>query len=571
MSPSPSALPVRAERAAKNTDHDAPLQLQSRGEALYAELGNRRYRIRGLADNHGSCRMRVNLLVARDELLHVDTLDLYQARARRAFLQAAAAELYVEEPILKQDLGRLLLALEQLQQAQLEADAGAEAAAVEITPQRRDAALELLRDPQLCRRILRDYATCGLVGEETNKLLCYLACTSRLLPSPLAVLIHSSSAAGKTSLMDATLALMPEEQQLRLAALTGRALYYMGRGDLKHKILAVAEEEGVAQAGYALKLLQSDGRLQIALTGRRCGGGQPATVRHEVEGPVMMFLTTTSPRPEEELANRCLVLQVDESRRQTAAIQQRQRAAYTRQAQQAQAAGRAVRQLHHDAQRLLRPLPVVIPQVGQLRFRDDQPRRRRDHAKYLALIAAGTLLHQYQRPRRTLPAQGEAPPVEYLEATAADVQLADRLMREVLQRSRAGLLPRTRQLLAQLHQWVRAESQRRGQPHRTIRFTQRQVREACGWSDFSLRHHLARLVELEYVLAFRTGRRNQREYELADPQLPLLESAFSGSAIETELSDGQPPPGALDADSPDEPPPEEENEHFSGQNEHSAS
>ena len=50
--------------------------------------------------------------------------------------------------------------------------------------------------------------------------------------------------------------------------MTGQSLYYMGNSNLKHKILAVAEEEGVAQASYALKLLQSDGKLRIATTGK---------------------------------------------------------------------------------------------------------------------------------------------------------------------------------------------------------------------------------------------------------------------------------------------------------------
>ena len=73
--------------------------------------------MRGL-DKQLSCeRLRVNLLVARRELVHVDTLDLYAARMRRMFLKEAAAELYVEEAALKQDLGRVLLELELRQDA----------------------------------------------------------------------------------------------------------------------------------------------------------------------------------------------------------------------------------------------------------------------------------------------------------------------------------------------------------------------------------------------------------------------------------------------------------------------
>jgi len=41
-----------------------------------------------------------------------------------------------------------------------------------------------------------------LIGEETNTLVAYLACVSRKLERPLAIIIQSASAAGKTTLMD---------------------------------------------------------------------------------------------------------------------------------------------------------------------------------------------------------------------------------------------------------------------------------------------------------------------------------------------------------------------------------
>jgi hypothetical protein len=516
MSDQPTAPPLRAEQV-----NISELQIEIRGTDIHLELGTRRYRVRGLERNLSTQQLRVSLLAARDELVHLDTLDLCQARARSAFIKAAAAELYVEEATIKQDLGRLLLALERLQEDQIEAATAAHAAPVELTPARQEAALELLRDPKLIERILADYETCGLVGEETNKLVCYLASTSRRLARPLAVLIQSGSAAGKTSLMDATLAFMPPEDQIRYSALTGQSLYYMGRQQLRHKILAVAEEEGVAEAGYALKLLQSDGRLRIAAAGKDQGTGRHQTESYEVEGPVMMFLTTTSETPDPELASRCLVLHVNESRAQTAAIQAHQRAAYTREAQLEEARRQEITGLHQDAQRLLEPLPVVIPWADALTFRDDQTRMRRDHAKYLALIAASALLHQHQRPRRSLDGERVAAngddsgaPLQYIEATAEDAALAGRLMAEVMGRTLEGLLPQTRQLLVLVDDLVSARSRSQRKPRAAVRFTQRELREAFAWGDFQLRRHLARLVELEYVLAHCTPRGNQRQYEL---------------------------------------------------------
>ena len=78
---------------------------------------DRHWRVRGLEGQLSCARLRVNLLVSRRELVHLDTLDLYVARQRHTFIKQAAAELYVEEATIKRDLGRVLLELEAQQEA----------------------------------------------------------------------------------------------------------------------------------------------------------------------------------------------------------------------------------------------------------------------------------------------------------------------------------------------------------------------------------------------------------------------------------------------------------------------
>jgi hypothetical protein len=166
---------------------------------------------------------------------------------RQRFIREAAAELLVEEATIKKDLGHVLLQLESLQERLIQATFSKHEPEVPVmTEQTRSDAMALLEDPLLLQRILSDLDACGLVGERTNTLVCYLACVSRLMPRPLSVLVQSSSGAGKTTLQDAVLRCMPPEHQVRLSALTAQSLYYMGRDKLKHKILAVAEEEGVS-------------------------------------------------------------------------------------------------------------------------------------------------------------------------------------------------------------------------------------------------------------------------------------------------------------------------------------
>ncbi len=255
-----------------------------------------------------------------------------------------------------------------------------------------------MRDPNLLDRILTDFERCGVVGEETNKLMGYLAAVSRKLEEPLAVVIQSTSAAGKIGAHGGGAGLHARGGTRAVLGDDGAVALLHGRGGLKHKILAIVEEEGAERASYALKLLQSEGELTIASTGKDASTGRLITHEYRVEGPVMIFLTTTAIEIDEELLNRCLVLTVNEDREQTRAIHRLQRERQTLEGLLERQARCDTSKVHRDAQRLLRPLLVANPYARDLAFLDHQTRTRRDHMKYLTLIRSVALLHQYQRP-----------------------------------------------------------------------------------------------------------------------------------------------------------------------------
>jgi DNA primase len=476
-------------------------------------LGERRYRVRGLARNLSPDTLKINLLVSRDEAFYVDTLDLYGARARTSYATQAAVALGMAEGVMLADLGRVLLQLETLQDAQIrKALEPAAPAAVTLSDDERTAALALLQSPTLLEDILADFEACGVVGERTNKLIGYLAAVSRKLAGPLAVVVQSASAAGKSSLMDAVLAFVPEEERIRYSAMTGQSLFYLGQTQLKHKILAIAEEEGVRRAAYALKLLQSEGELTMASTGKDPITGNLVTQEYRVEGPVMIFLTTTAIEIDEELLNRCLVLSVDEGREQTQAIHRRQRSRRTLDGLLAGEEREQVRARQQNAQRLLRPLAVVNPYADQLTFMDDRTRTRRDHEKYLTLIDTIALLHQYQRPIKNTTHHGTT--IEYIEVTRADLAQANALAHDLLGRSLDELPPQTRNLLQALCAMVASRMQAEALPRSDVRFSRREAREATAWGDTQLRVHLERLVAMEYLLVHRGQRGQSFVYEL---------------------------------------------------------
>jgi DNA primase catalytic core len=524
---------------------DMPVQM--RGDDIFLMQGDRRYRVRGLSKNMSYELLKVNVFVSGttprgESAFHVDTLDLYSARQRSVFTKQASEELGIKEEVLRRDLGRVLLKLEELQDEQIKQALAPKEEAVTISDADRAEAMELLRDPRLLERIVEDFARCGVVGEETNKLVGYLGVVSRHLEAPLAVIVQSSSAAGKSSLMEAVLAFLPEEQRVQYSAMTGQSLFYMGETDLKHKVLAIVEEEGAHSASYALKLLQSEGVLTIASTGKDPATGRLLTHQYRVEGPVMIFLTTTAIHLDEELLNRCLVLSVNEDREQTQAIHRVQREAQTLEGLLRRRDREAILAVHRNAQRLLKPVFVANPYARELTFLDSQTRTRRDHMKYLTLIRSIALLHQYQRPSQTVQHRGRA--VEYIEVTLADIATANRLAHEVLGRSLDELPPQTRRLLLAIDTMVAAECDRQKMERSDYRFSRRDVRAYTGWGDTQLKIHLHRLEEMEYLLIHRGGRGQSFVYELlfarpSDDGRPMLGGLIDMDVLSKHNYDGK--------------------------------
>ena len=509
--------------------------LERQGEYHVLTQGKRQYRVGGLDKNNSLEVLKVAVRVRYEESFHLDSFDMTRDGERRRFVERAAEETGLEKELVKRDIGRLLLALEDAQQQRL-------AAAVETTGDRtpdmttdeRKEAIEFLKSPNLVDRITETFEACGLVGEETNRLAAYLACTSRKLDRPLAVIIQSTSAAGKSALMEAVLSMFPQEESVKYSAMTGQSLYYLGEQDLKHRILAIVEEEGAEKASYALKLLQSEGELTIASTGKDPHTGRMETQEYHVEGPVMIFLTTTAIDIDEELQNRCLTLTVDESRAQTARIHTLQRKARTLEGLKLKKQKQKLLTLLRNAQRLLQPIDVVNPYADELTFTAERTRTRRDHEKYLTLIDAIALLHQHQRPREKVDAAdsstGEAG--EFIRVTLDDIELANRIAPELLGRSLDELPPQSRRLLDHIKTLVRDICKRDDREQHLVLFSRRQLCELTGWTYSQVKRHLIRLQELEHIIPRYGGMGSTMRYELladadesadATPQIGLLD------------------------------------------------
>jgi len=486
-------------------------------DGFTAGYGSRHYEVRAV-EHPNPARLRATIKAVSSDAanagrFHIDTVDFYLSRSRRTFISEAARLFRDTVDVIEGDVNRLITQLETY--AKEREGKGAQSQVTLVSDTDKAEALKLGRHPDLAGEILRDLERFGLVGELTNKTIGYVAMTSRKMDDPLSLLILSGSGAGKSLLQDTLLKLCPDEDLVKLTSLTGEALFYMGQDALKHKVLALEEHAGAAEADYAIRNLISAKKLVKEATIKDPMTGRLTTMRNVVDGPCAVFKTTTQPEMDAETKSRFIITSIDESPEQTKAILEAQRHNHTLDGIRRKKQREQVVQRHHAFQRLLKPVTVVNPYEPLLTYAENRLLVRRDNPKYLHLILAVTFLYQLQRP-----VKHDADAGDYIETTLDDIAIANELATDLFGQSLGELSRPSRELLKLIRRMVEEMERKPGNGDgQTVGagtamasgaacFSRRQVREFTGWSDYQIKIHVKQLEDLEYLLPL-SGRRGQ--------------------------------------------------------------
>lgn len=492
------------------------------------------YRLRGLFENRDNS-LRVILTASREDHStsswqaagHTDRFDLYTAKSRASFTYRAAARLELPAAKIEDDLNGLIPLLETLR-AEGKGQADVPKGPPPMTESERDEALRLLRSKDLLRRLSADLETVGYVGEDRNKQLAYLIATSRKLDKPLSAIIRSESGAGKSYLMECVAELMPEEEVQYFSRLTPQSLYYMGENELVHKLLIVDERDGSEEAEYPIRTLQTRRKLTLAVPMKDASTGKIKTSMLTINGPIAYMESSTQQTINPENLNRCFELYLDATEKQTARILARQRRARTAAALDADDRRTHVTRQHRNAQRLLRPLSVVIPFADHIRFPTQWLRTRRDHERFLCLLEILTFLHQHQRT-----VNKTADGTEYIEATTEDYATAYGLAQSVFAQSVHDLTQPGRELYERIKRMVARDLKELDIHQKDHWFTRREIREFTKLPDHQIKRTIRQLEDLEYLDVRRSGTGGSFRYRL--PSKSAVPALFEGLTTPDEL------------------------------------
>lgn len=478
--------------------------VRNTGEGFEITFGLRNYEIIGLEKKPRTLKATVRVMKAGK--IHVDTIDFYSSRQRRQLSQDICNAFEELPETVNSDIAKLLTLCEGGAGTHSKSGEAAGKESKTLTPEELREAREFGKSENLIENILADYEKCGLIVEESNKLLCYLAMTSRKMPEPLSVLILSSSGAGKTILQDTALSFCPPEDLVKLTSLSAKALFYKEQTSLKHKVLAIEEGAGAEEASYAIRNLISSNGLTSEVAMRDPQTGKLTTMSNTVDGPSSVFCTTTDPDVDPETKSRFLVTGIDESREQTRRILDFQKQRHGLEGLEVNMEHERTLKVHRNFQRTLKPFAVVNPHIDKLSYSDDRLQGRRAQPQYLNIINTVAFLRQMQKEIKKYTAKEKE--VEYIEVDEKDIEIGHALAVEILGKTLDELSIPARDLLVltdkmleeKLAEIIKREGKDTATLKRDLTFTRRELREFTGWTQTRLRNHLKELIELEYLL-----------------------------------------------------------------------
>ncbi|HVF00066.1 MAG TPA: hypothetical protein VNA27_01825 [Rubrobacteraceae bacterium] len=297
----------------------------------------------------------------------------------------------------KRDLRKVFSNLEEEAREEPEEERGEQDLAPEPGTERHERAVELLRSPDLLLEAARAMERLGHVGEDHNKQLAFVCAVSARAASPIQPSTHAQSSAGKNYLWDAVLSLLPEEGVVKRSGLSAKALFRT-EVDLRGAVLYLQEVAGSEGAEFAIRVMQSDGRLVYEAT-EKTPDGDMRNVVHEKEGPVVIVQTTTMLHIHHENETRVLPIYIDESEEQTERIVRSALRRAKGEGDDNPEERERLLGIWHDAIRLLEPGKVIVPFADRIEMPTSAVRVRRDVGKILDLVRIVAWLRQHHRER----------------------------------------------------------------------------------------------------------------------------------------------------------------------------
>ena len=297
--------------------------------------------------------------------------------------------------------------------------------AFEMSEEEQQAAKKYLTDKNLISNLQNDLQHIGILGEDENALILFLAMASHKSDNPFSVLCLAKSGIGKSYLLQKLSECMPKNSYSFHTQISENALYYFDSRQIDGKTLFIEDLEWTNQMLMPLATLQTQGRL-IKTRATKDKDGMLHSTTFEVAAKLCLIACAYSEKNYEQLSLPFLCLHLNHSHTQDINIMEYQKKCKAGLINQSEIA--ATQRRLKCVLSSLKNTSVVNPYAMLINLPDDVPQPRKTLLLLLNFIDTITFFRQHQREQGVDEHTGEV----LIKTHPDDIKLAFNLLKSSL-------------------------------------------------------------------------------------------------------------------------------------------
>ena len=370
------------------------------------------------------CTLRINY---KDYPPLRSTLDLYNDNQTDKLIRTICEKWELKLIEVSKTVHEFICELESYKLERLKYPKGKELSTFDLSQEEQQTAKKYLSDKNLIQNLKTDFKNLGILGEDENALILFMAMASHKYENPFSVLCLAKSGIGKSYLLQKLSFCMPQNAYSFHTQISENALYYFDSNQLDNKVLFIEDLDWTHQMLMPLATLQTQGKLTKTRATKNKDGLLHSTT-FEVSAKLCLIACAYAEKNYENLSLPFLCLHLNHSQTQDIEIMNYQRKL---------SAGLIDKTILLETQNRLKyliaslqPVRVINTYATLIELPEDVPHPRKTLLLLLHFIEVVTFFHQRQRAEQVNETTGEI----YIETTPEDIKLAFLLLKNSLLR-----------------------------------------------------------------------------------------------------------------------------------------
>ncbi|MDR0206142.1 MAG: hypothetical protein LBI45_02660 [Bacteroidales bacterium] len=412
------------------------------------------------------------------------TLDLYNDNQNDKLIRTLCDKWSVTLMEVSKSVHSFICQIETYKLERLHYPQGDKDKSFEMSEEEEQTAKKYLANKNLIPNLKNDLEKIGILGEEENALILFLAMASHKSENPFSVLCLAKSGIGKSYLLNKLADCMPKNSFSFHTQISENALYYFDSKQIDGKTLFIEDLEWTNQMLMPLSTLQTQGKL-IKTRATKNKEGMIHSTTFEVAGKLCLIACAYSEKNYEQLSLPFLCLHLNHSHAQDINVMEYQKRCKAGLINQTE-----IIQTQRKLQCVLATLKsanIINPFATLINLPEDLPHPRKTLLLLLNFIETITFFRQFQRESVADEQTGEV----LIKTHPEDIELAFALLKNSLFRRADELSTTARGFYNWLNKYL-SEAE-------TKQFTALDIRKAKRIHPRTLNRYLQELTLFHYI------------------------------------------------------------------------